>query len=97
LIGCIEYVDGSGRNTLLLNSDEEIGMKRLFVVTLAAGAFAGLAACDSIPLSHQTQGAAVGAVGGAVAGSALTGGSALGTVGGAVAGGVVGSEVGKRH
>ena len=72
-------------------------MKRLLMVTLAAGALATTAACDSIPLSKQTQGAAIGAVGGAVAGSAITGGSTLGTVGGAVAGGVVGSEVGKRQ
>jgi osmotically inducible lipoprotein OsmB len=72
-------------------------MKRVFAVVLAAGALATLTACDSVPLSHQTQGAAIGAVGGALAGSAVSGGSALGTVGGAVAGGVVGSEVGKRH
>ena len=72
-------------------------MKRVFAVVVAAGALATLTACDNVPLSHQTQGAAVGAVGGALAGSALSGGSALGTVGGAVAGGVVGSEVGKRH
>jgi osmotically inducible lipoprotein OsmB len=72
-------------------------MKQFLAVVVAAGALATLTACDSVPLSHQTQGAALGAVGGAVAGSALTGGSALGTVGGAVAGGVVGSEVGKRH
>jgi osmotically inducible lipoprotein OsmB len=72
-------------------------MKHLLAIAVAAGAFATLTACDSIPVSHQTQGAALGAVAGGVAGSALTGGSALGTVGGAVAGGVVGSEVGKRH
>ena len=72
-------------------------MKRLLMVTLAAGALATITACDSIPLSKQTQGAAIGAVGGAVAGSVITGGSTLGTVGGAVAGGVVGSEVGKRQ
>lgn len=71
-------------------------MKRLLMITLAAGSLATMAACDSVPLSKQTQGAAIGAVGGAVAGSAITGGSTLGTVGGAVAGGVVGSEVGKR-
>ena len=72
-------------------------MKRLLVVALAAGALSSLTACSNVPLSKQTQGAAIGAVGGALAGSALTGGSALGTVGGAVAGGVVGSEVGKRQ
>jgi len=50
-------------------------MKRLLASVLAAGALAALTACDSIPVSHQTQGAAVGAVAGGVAGSALTGGS----------------------
>jgi len=72
-------------------------MKRLLAVVMAAGALATLSACDSIPLSKQTQGAAIGAIGGGVVGSAVSGGSALGTVGGAVAGGVVGSEVGKRQ
>ena len=72
-------------------------MKRFIVITLAAGALATLNACDSIPLSKQTQGAALGAVAGGVAGSALSGGSTLGTEGGAVAGGVVGSEVGRRQ
>lgn len=72
-------------------------MKRLLMMVVAAGAFASVTACDSIPLSKQTQGAAIGAVGGGLAGSAVTGGSTLGTVGGAVAGGVIGSEVGKRQ
>ena len=72
-------------------------MKRLFAVVMAAGALATLSACDSIPVSKQTQGAAIGAVGGGVVGSAISGGSTLGTLGGAVAGGVVGSEVGKRQ
>jgi len=72
-------------------------MKRFLAIAVAAGALASLTACDSIPVSKQTQGAAIGAVGGGVVGSALTGGSTLGTIGGAVAGGVVGSEVGKRH
>ena len=72
-------------------------MKRLLAATLTAGALLALSACDTVPVSHQTQGAAIGAIGGGLAGSALSGGSALGTVGGAVAGGVVGSEVGKRH
>jgi osmotically inducible lipoprotein OsmB len=77
--------------------DEEITMKRYLAIAVAAGALATLTACDSIPVSKQTQGAAIGAVGGGVVGSALTGGSTLGTIGGAVAGGVVGSEVGKRQ
>lgn len=72
-------------------------MKRFLAIAVAAGALATLTACDSIPVSKQTQGAAIGAVGGGVVGSALTGGSTLGTIGGAVAGGVVGSEVGKRQ
>lgn len=72
-------------------------MKRILMVALAAGAIGTLSACDSIPLSNQTQGAALGAVAGGVAGSAISGRSTLGTVGGAVAGGVVGSEVGKRQ
>lgn len=71
-------------------------MKRLLMIALAAGAIGSLTACDNLPLSHQTQGAALGAIGGGAVGSALSGGSALGTVGGAVAGGVLGSEVGKR-
>lgn len=72
-------------------------MKRLIAVAMAASALATLTACESVPLSKQTQGAAIGAVGGGLVGSAVTGGSTLGTVGGAVAGGVVGSEVGKRQ
>jgi osmotically inducible lipoprotein OsmB len=72
-------------------------MKRFLAIAVAAGALATLTACDSIPVSKQTQGAAIGAVGGGVLGSAITGGSTLGTIGGAVAGGVVGSEVGKRQ
>lgn len=71
-------------------------MKQLLAIAVAAGALT-LTACDNIPVSKQTQGAALGAVGGGVVGSAITGGSALGTVGGAVAGGVVGSEVGRRQ
>lgn len=72
-------------------------MKRFLAIAVAAGSLFTLAACDSIPLSRQTQGAAVGAAAGGVAGHVLGGGSTLGTVGGAVAGGVIGSEVGKRQ
>ena len=71
-------------------------MKRLLAVTLVAGAAAALSGCDSVPVSKQTQGAAVGAAAGGVVGHALFG-STLGTVAGAVAGGVAGSEVGKRE
>jgi osmotically inducible lipoprotein OsmB len=70
-------------------------MKRLIAVILAAGALGTLTACENIPLSRQTQGAAIGAAAGGVAGHVIGGGSTLGTVGGAVAGGVIGSEVGK--
>jgi osmotically inducible lipoprotein OsmB len=72
-------------------------MKRYLAIIVAAGGLVTLTACDNIPVSKQTQGAAIGAVGGGLAGSAITGGSTLGTVGGAIAGGVVGSEVGKRQ
>lgn len=63
--------------------------RTLAIVTLAAG----VGACAS--MSSAEKGAAVGAVGGAVVGGALTGGSAVGTVGGAAVGGVIGHEVGK--
>jgi osmotically inducible lipoprotein OsmB len=76
--------------------NEEIAMKRLVATAIAVSALA-LAACESVPVSKQTQGAAIGAVGGGLVGNAITGGSTLGTVGGAVAGGVVGSEVGRRQ
>jgi len=52
-----------------------------------------LAGCDS--MSPRQQDTAIGAVGGGVLGSVLTGGSALGTVGGAAVGGVVGNSVGR--
>ena len=71
-------------------------MKRLIAITLASAALATLTACESVPVSKQTQGAAIGAAAGGLAGNAVFGGT-LGTVGGAVAGGLVGSEVGKRQ
>lgn len=72
-------------------------MKKLMVMVLAMSAVTTLSACDSIPLSNQTQGAGLGAIAGGVAGSAISGRNTAATVGGAVAGGVIGSEVGKRQ
>jgi osmotically inducible lipoprotein OsmB len=77
--------------------NKEIKMKRLIAIVFSAGALVGLTACESVPFSKQTQGAAIGAAAGGVAGHVIGGGSTLGTVGGAVAGGVIGSEVGKRQ
>jgi osmotically inducible lipoprotein OsmB len=57
-------------------------------------ALASLGACSG--MSRQDKATAIGAAGGAVAGSVLTGGSAVGTVGGAVVGGVIGHEVEKK-
>jgi osmotically inducible lipoprotein OsmB len=72
-------------------------MKRFLAVTVAAGGIFVLAACDNLPYSRQTQGAAIGAAAGGVAGHALGGGSALGTVGGAAVGAGVGSEIGRSQ
>jgi osmotically inducible lipoprotein OsmB len=72
-------------------------MKRFLAVTVAAGGIFVLAACENIPYSRQTQGAAIGAAAGGVAGHAIGGGGALGTVGGAAIGAGVGSEVGRRQ
>jgi osmotically inducible lipoprotein OsmB len=46
-------------------------------------------------MSRQDRNTVIGAGGGAVAGSVLTGGSALGTVGGAAVGGYIGNQVSK--
>lgn len=75
----------------------EVSMKTSFAWLGAVAAVIGLSACDSIPYSKQTQGAAIGAAAGGVAGHAITGGSTLGTVGGAAVGGAVGSEVGRKQ
>lgn len=72
-------------------------MRKVWVCAVAGASVFALTACDSIPYSRQTQGAAIGAAAGGVAGHAIGGGSALGTIGGAAVGGVVGSEVGKRQ
>lgn len=63
---------------------------KIAAVLITSGA---LGACGS--MSSADKGTAVGAVGGAVAGSALTGGSALGTAAGAVGGGILGHEIGE--
>jgi osmotically inducible lipoprotein OsmB len=65
---------------------------RTTAVLIAAGA---LGACGH--MSRTDAGTAIGAVGGGVVGSAVTGGSTLGTVAGAVGGGVVGHELGKEQ
>ncbi len=72
-------------------------MRHILMSSMLAAALLSLAGCDSIPYSRQTQGAAIGAAAGGVAGHAISGGSTLGTVGGAAVGGVLGSEVGKRQ
>jgi osmotically inducible lipoprotein OsmB len=72
-------------------------MRQILIGSTLVAALFSLAACDSVPYSRQTQGAAIGAAAGGVAGHAISGGSALGTIGGAAVGGVVGSEVGKRQ
>ena len=63
---------------------------RIAAILLASGA---LGACSN--MSNADKGTAIGAVGGAVAGSAITGGSTLGTAAGAVGGGVLGHEIGE--
>lgn len=71
-------------------------MKRLLAITLAAGSTFMLVACENLPYSYQTQGAAFGAAAGGVLGHAI-GGSTAATIGGAVVGGAVGAEVGRRR
>jgi len=63
---------------------------RIAAVVLAVGS---LGACGH--MSGADTGTAVGAVGGGLVGSAVTGGSTLGTVAGAVGGGVIGHELGE--
>ena len=52
-----------------------------------------LSACSD--MSRRDKDTAIGAGGGAVAGSVLTGGSTMGTLGGAAVGGYIGNQVGK--
>ena len=68
-------------------------MKSTLKIAAAVLACSGLAACGH--MSRTDEGTAIGAVGGAVVGNAVTGGSALGTAAGAVGGGIVGHEIGE--
>lgn len=68
-------------------------MKAILRITAVLAASAGLGACGS--MSNADKGTAIGAVGGAVVGNAVTGGSALGTAAGAVGGGILGHELGE--
>src|SRR5262249_35918536 len=73
------------RKEILMNTPLKIA-----AVLIATGA---LGACGH--MSRADEGTAIGAVGGAAVGNAVTGGSALGTVAGAVGGGVLGHEIGE--
>jgi osmotically inducible lipoprotein OsmB len=77
--------------------ERESIMKRVLVAAALGTLALSLSGCESIPVSRQTQGAALGAAAGAAAGHAVSGGSTLGTVGGAAVGGVIGAEVGRRQ
>ena len=63
---------------------------KIAAVLIASGA---VGACGH--MSNTDKGTAIGAVGGAVVGNAVTGGSALGTAAGAVGGGILGHEIGE--
>ncbi len=70
-------------------------MKRLFAVTLAVGAMFMTYACASEGYNTQ-KGAAIGAIGGALAGQAIgrnTAGTLIGAAGGALAGAIAGNAV----
>ncbi|WP_434634100.1 glycine zipper 2TM domain-containing protein [Chromobacterium sp. CV08] len=75
-----------------MNTNTSKSSRRLAVAGLAALAL--LSGCAN--MSHRQQNTAIGAVGGAVLGSVLTGGDAIGTIGGAAVGGVIGHQTGKR-
>lgn len=68
-------------------------MKTTLSIAALVLASAGLGGCGH--MSRTDTGTAVGAVGGAVVGNAVTGGSALGTAAGAVGGGILGHEIGE--
>lgn len=70
-------------------------MNRFAVVAATAVTALSLTACSG--MSQRDKNTAIGAGGGAVAGSILTGGSAIGTVGGAAVGGFIGNQVGKPN
>jgi osmotically inducible lipoprotein OsmB len=63
---------------------------RIAVIVIACS---GLGACAH--WSNAEKGTAIGAVGGAAVGNAVTGGSALGTAAGAIGGGIIGHELGE--
>ena len=71
-------------------------LSRHRTILTACGLAATLFAAGCGSLSDREKATVIGAGGGAVAGSVLSGGSGVGTVGGAVVGGVIGNEVGKR-
>lgn len=64
--------------------------KTITLIALMAGTLAGCAG-----MSERQRNTAIGAAGGAVLGSVLTGGDAVGTVGGAAVGGVIGNQIKK--
>ncbi|AXK40134.1 glycine zipper 2TM domain-containing protein [Crenobacter cavernae] len=64
--------------------------KTITVAILMAGVMAG---CSN--MTDRQRNTAIGAAGGAVLGSVLTGGDAVGTVGGAAVGGVIGNQIRK--
>jgi osmotically inducible lipoprotein OsmB len=66
-------------------------MKKL--IHICATAMMALLLTSGCTWTKQDTGTAVGAVGGGIVGSAITGGSAVGTIGGAVAGGFIGNRV----
>ena len=71
-------------------------MKRTLTVAAVLLTCGGLAGCaHDGRWTNADTGTAIGAVGGGVVGSAVTGGSALGTAAGAVGGGVLGHELGE--
>lgn len=66
-------------------------MNRITLVAATAVTALSLTACSG--MSDREKNTVIGAGGGAVAGSVLTGGSTLGTVGGAAVGGYIGNKV----
>ncbi len=70
---------------------------RPFAMTVALAAITLLAACESAPISKETQGQIIGGATGAAVGSLFGGGTGriVATGVGAVAGSIVGGEVAK--
>lgn len=66
-------------------------LNRVALVTTTIVMAVSLTACSG--MSSREKNTLIGAGGGAVAGSVLTGGSAVGTVGGAAVGGYIGNQV----